>query len=671
MKKRNILFNLLVFGILILGLHINANAQETSVPDGYTGIYNIADLSGIRNNPSGKYILMNDIDMTEDTKKGGDWDSGMGWTPIEKFSGVLDGNGHQIIGMNIYTDTDESAKETWNVGLIGFLNNGSIKNLGMKNVNINVKARNVGALVGVIGFKDSPETSVIKNCYSSGEIKNTNQSSSFCTGGIAGYIDEMVDSTVIENCLNIANITVVDRKLDEDSSSESRSGGILGECWGADFDSKVCKNCYSIGKIKGAAHNGGITLSTCGNCFYLKGSIENKEEWKQEGETALTNAQMKYAQTFTGFDFKNTWEIDPYCSYQYPQLKDNRYIRVKNVILLSKPNKIIYNQGDKLDLSGAAVKVVYDDGTDANIAVSNNMLGSYDMKKLGTQTIIIQYGGKKVSFDIDVKEIFASSIKLNQSKIDVKKGKTYQLKATVYPTNTTNQKLTWTSDDSSIATVNSSGKITAKSAGTTTIWVSTANGKTAKCVVNVQVLAVELNIIPDAITLKEGQSKQLKAVVSPIDTTERVKWHSSNPKIAKVDQTGKVTALKSGETVIYATTDSLDYWAGCNVRVKKAATNSGNISVSKTVIKKVSALKKKKALIKYKKVKGASNYQVQYSMKKNFAGAKTKTAKGNSLKVSGLKVKKKYYFRVRVCKKVNGKTYYSGWSNVKSVKAKK
>ena len=638
------------------------------MPDGYTGIYNIADLSGIRNNPSGKYILMNDIDMTEDTKKGGDWDNGMGWTPIEEFSGVLDGNGHQIIGMNIYTDTDESAEETWNVGLIGLLNNGSIKNLGMKNVNIDVKARHVGALVGRIEFKNSPKTSVIKNCYISGDIRNTNgYNTYYSSGGIAGYIRANVysDDTVIENCLNMANITV------GTASADSYAGGILGNCWGADFDSKVCKNCYSIGKIKGAAYNGGITSSTCGNCFYLKGSIENKEEWKQEGETALTNAQMKYAQTFTGFDFKNTWEIDPYCSYQYPQLKDNRYIRVKNVILLSKPNKIIYNQGDKLDLSGAAVKVVYDDGTDANIAVSNNMLGLYDMKKLGTQTIIIQYGGKKVSFDIDVKEIFASSIKLNQSKIDVKKGKTYQLKATVYPTNTTNQKLTWASDDSSIATVNSSGKITAKSAGTTTIWVSTANGKTAKCVVNVQVLAVELNIIPDAITLKEGQSKQLKAVVSPIDTTERVKWHSSNPKIAKVDQTGKVTALKSGETVIYATTDSLDYWAGCNVRVKKATTNSGNISVSKTVIKKVSALKKKKALIKYNKVQGASSYQVQYSMKKNFARAKTKTAKGNSLKVSGLKVKKKYYFRVRVCKKVNGKTYYSGWSNVKSVKAKK
>lgn len=290
MKKRNILFNLLVFGILILGLHINANAQETSVPDGYTGIYNIADLSGIRNNPSGKYILMNDIDMTEDTKKGGDWDNGMGWTPIEEFSGVLDGNGHQIIGMNIYTDTDESAEETWNVGLIGLLNNGSIKNLGMKNVNIDVKARHVGALVGRIEFKNSPKTSVIKNCYISGDIRNTNgYNTYYSSGGIAGYIRANVysDDTVIENCLNMANITV------GTASADSYAGGILGNCWGADFDSKVCKNCYSIGKIKGAAYNGGITSSTCGNCFYLKGSMQFRTDSYQKLSLILIQSFTK------------------------------------------------------------------------------------------------------------------------------------------------------------------------------------------------------------------------------------------------------------------------------------------------------------------------------------------------------------------------------------------
>ncbi len=620
MKKRNILFNLLVFGILILGLHINANAQETRVPDGYTGIYNIADLDGIRNNPSGNYILMNDIDMTEDTKKGGDWDNGMGWTPIEEFSGVLDGNGYQIIGMNIYNGYGR-------IGFIRRLSGGIIRNLGLRDVTIDVEARNVGSLVGEVGRDYNYDggdydygNSLIENCYCSGEIRNTSgpHTYSFYEGGLIGY---MAQTTIVQNCYSEVNLVI-----DDWNSS------VVGSLVGCASDScalwahYTIKNCYTRGTVAGTGRGFGVAPgeAVCDNCFYLKDSISNKVG-EAKGVRELTNAQMKYAQTFTGFDFKNTWEIDPYCSYPYPQLKSNRYIRVKSLNWISKPNKITYNQGDKLDLSGAAVKVVYEDGTDANIAVSNNMLSSYDMKKLGTQTIIIQYGGKKVSFDIDVKEIFASSIKLSQSKIDVEKGKTYQLKATVYPTNTTNQKLTWNSEDSSIATVNSSGEITAKSAGTTTVWVS----------------------------------------------TEKVTWRSTNSKIAKVDQIGKVTALKSGETMIYATTDNLSYWTGCYVQVKKASTNSRNISVSKTVIKKVSALKKKKALIKYNKVQGASNYQVQYSMKKNFAGAKTKTAKGNSLKVSGLKVKKKYYFRVRVCKKVNGKTYYSGWSNVKSVKAKK
>lgn len=658
MKKRNMLFNLLFFGILILGLHINANAQETSVPDGYTGIYNIADLSGIRNNPSGKYILMNDIDMTEDTKKGGDWDNGMGWTPIEEFTGVLNGNGHQIIGMNIYT---EGSIEKDCIGLIGSLittedsdedsdEEGVVENLGLINVTINANAEYIGSIAG---YSNSGK---IRNCYSSGKIRTLNQGNSDSVGGIVGM---SAWAQEIKNCFSMIDIVI------ESQNTSCQAGGISGKgYWFNEIE-----NCYFRGKITGTTHCYGITDSSAKNCFYLKEGVQQNAD--ANGVKALTNVQMKYSQVFTGFDFNNIWNIDSYSNYPYPQLRNNPYIKVKSLQLLSKPSKTVYQQGEKLNLDGSVVRIMYDDGNTVNAVISDDMLGSYDMKKLGKQTISVQYGGKKVSFDIDVKEIFASSIKLSQSKIDVEKGKTYQLKATVYPTNTTNQKLTWTIEDSSIATVNSSGKITAKSAGTTTVWVSTENGKVASCIVNVKVLTVKLRISPNTITLKEGQSIQLKTVISPVDSTEKVTWRSTNSKIAKVDQIGKVTALKSGETTIYATTDNLSYWTGCYVQVKKESTNSRNISVSKTVIKKVSALKKKKALIKYKKVKGASNYQVQYSMKKNFAGAKTKTAKGNSLKVSGLKVKKKYYFRVRVCKKVNGKTYYSGWSNVKSVKAKK
>ena len=53
--------------------------------------------------------------------------------------------------------------------------------------------------------------------------------------------------------------------------------------------------------------------------------------------------------------------------------------------------------------------------------------------------------------------------------------------------------------------------------------------------------------------------------------------------------------------------------------------------------------------------------------------AKTKTVKGykyTSKKITKLSAKKKYYVQVRTYKTVSGKTYYSSWSSVKSVKTK-
>ena len=75
-----------------------------------------------------------------------------------------------------------------------------------------------------------------------------------------------------------------------------------------------------------------------------------------------------------------------------------------------------------------------------------------------------------------------ASIKLNKAKLTIYKGKTATLKATVTGAST---KTKWKSSNSSIATVNSKGKITAKKAGTCKI-TATANGKTATCIVTVK-----------------------------------------------------------------------------------------------------------------------------------------------------------------------------------------
>ena len=80
--------------------------------------------------------------------------------------------------------------------------------------------------------------------------------------------------------------------------------------------------------------------------------------------------------------------------------------------------------------------------------------------------------------------------------------------------------------------------------------------------------------------------------------------------------------------------------------------------------------KKVTAKVKNTRIKG---YQIQYSTNKKFKKAKTKTVNGykkNKITIKKLKSKKKYYVRIRTVLKINGKTSYSKWSKVKTVKTK-
>ncbi len=78
---------------------------------------------------------------------------------------------------------------------------------------------------------------------------------------------------------------------------------------------------------------------------------------------------------------------------------------------------------------------------------------------------------------------------------------------------------------------------------------------------------------------------------------------------------------------------------------------------------------KKKIKVKYKKVKGAGGYEVQWSKKKSFSGKKVKKTKKLKYTIKRKdKKRKKYYVRVRAYKKVNGKYYYGKFSKKKKVK---
>jgi uncharacterized repeat protein (TIGR02543 family) len=93
--------------------------------------------------------------------------------------------------------------------------------------------------------------------------------------------------------------------------------------------------------------------------------------------------------------------------------------------------------------------------------------------------------------------IAVKSVSLDKKKMEINVGETGSLVAKVNPVNATNKKLTWTSSDKSIATVDSNGVVTGKKAGTVTITVKSNNNKKATCKVIVKTASTSYDITKD------------------------------------------------------------------------------------------------------------------------------------------------------------------------------
>jgi uncharacterized protein YjdB len=149
------------------------------------------------------------------------------------------------------------------------------------------------------------------------------------------------------------------------------------------------------------------------------------------------------------------------------------------------------------------------------------------------------------------------------------------LKATVNPSNATEKTIAWSSDNPSVAAV-SNGTVTAVKAGSATVTVTTQDGgKTARCAVTVKAKTVAvtgISLNKASLTLTEGGSETLTATVAPENATnQQVNWSSADNQVATVDNAGKVTAVKIGETTVKATTEDGGKTAECKVTVTKVA----------------------------------------------------------------------------------------------------
>ena len=138
------------------------------------------------------------------------------------------------------------------------------------------------------------------------------------------------------------------------------------------------------------------------------------------------------------------------------------------------------------------------------------------------------------------------------AEASVEVGETTSLSCSVFPSNATNKTLSWSSSNTSIATVNSSGVVTGVATGTATITATATDGsgKSASCDVTVSSSVVYTNMhvcVGFVYIPSPGQTAQINYSVGPDNATDKsVTWVSDNESVATVSSTGFVTAHATG-----------------------------------------------------------------------------------------------------------------------------
>lgn len=191
-------------------------------------------------------------------------------------------------------------------------------------------------------------------------------------------------------------------------------------------------------------------------------------------------------------------------------------------------------------------------------------------------------------------EVKADKITLNRESVTFTAlNQTFSLSATVTPENAEEKAVGWNSINTSAVTVDENGKITAVGRGSSVVFCFLkSNGEVfAKCSVTVQIPDTQpeptkpepkptepeevkvsgITLNPNiSLKIKEGGSSKITATVVPSNATNSsVKWVSSSPDVATVDDSGNVTALKEGSTTITCTAvDGSGVSASCTVTVK-------------------------------------------------------------------------------------------------------
>ena len=228
----------------------------------------------------------------------------------------------------------------------------------------------------------------------------------------------------------------------------------------------------------------------------------------------------------------------------------------------------------------ATILILKDDGT---------FFRAYDVLKKTDKYLLLMQKGSATAGYYYVSSVFVSAIRISDTEVTLKTGKTFQLSATIEPADAMVPTIKWTSSNKSIATVSSTGKITAKKGGTCTITAATTDGTGLKATCTVTVIQLVTSVALDhtTLTVGKGNSFALDATVLPENADNKaVTWSNSNPSAVIDLGDGEFYAKAAGTSTITATAaDGSGKKATCTVTVLSVMPTAISMSEPSVTIK--------------------------------------------------------------------------------------
>ena len=521
---------------------------------------NITEFNTYANTAAGltrHYKLTQNVTLTPPAEGGSNWTAiGTSWS--NTFRGSFNGQRYTITNLTINSTAGTQ-------GMFGTIGNGSvIENIGL----IGGSRSGVSCIGGIAGSVGIGGT--VQNCYFTGNINCENES-----GGIVGYNGGMVrncyftgniyaageynggivgfNNGTLQNCYSTGNIF-------GDSSYSHYCGGVVGA-----NEEGIMQNCYAIGNVYALSGGGvaGYNARTMRNCvalnqnIYISNNSANNNSAPIGRVSGMNGGTNNYARS-TGMTLRYNWNGTTGTTYT-PSVG----ISGKDGANVSVPFTSTTWWATAGNWSAADGAFAWDFVNVWEWRYANNSyMPILRNMPQGTQSPGVPIAVTGISLN-------AASLSLNLNR------DTFTLVATIAPADATNKTVTWSSSNSSVATVTQSGLVTTRSIGTTVITATTADGGFRRdC--NVTVIAyipiTSMSLSPSAF-YGLNSDISLSIIKTPANATEKVVWGSSNESIVYIDNVSSATSARietgwqSGRAVITVSTDDGRLSARCKIWV--------------------------------------------------------------------------------------------------------